>query len=306
MSICILTNNHFDKFITQRNKLFYLALKNNKSSNKDNSRISCIIFSRDRGMQLFALLESMKMRISNIQKIDVYVLYSTSTEAHNSIYEEVVNEKMGLNANYFKHLGNNSSILKGLMSEIKTEKVFFLCDDDIFINNLDINQVIDIDAERYILSLRHHINLKFCYLNGKYLNIPPLKKFNSMMYSYIWTDDDTEWGDIMSVNGQVYLVEEIALLTSICDFSAPNSYELELKLFKSIFSNRHGLCYEQACILNLPINQVQIETKVVHGNINVNFLMEKWNEGLKLDINMLNATSSDSFYKNLDLNFTDR
>ena len=80
---------------------------------------------------------------------------------------------------------------------------------------------------------------------------------------------------------------EVLLISNCSDFKAPNSYEIALKAFNDIVISRKGLCFNESKILNLPINRVQNEVNNISGNISVDFLLDKWNQGYCLDTSIL-------------------
>jgi hypothetical protein len=305
MGYHIFNKTIFESYLSQRDELLKFLIEQDSTSFSNDS-VSCIIFSRDRAAQLYALYESIKLNVKDLSKLDLYVLYSYSSEVHERAYEMLFNRLSNMSVKKIHHNGNNRESLIQLLKEIQTEKLFFLCDDDLLIGEVSMNEILNIDSSKYIYSLRHHLDVDYCYTLSRKMNKPNFTDYGNSLYSFSWLKSDDDWSDPWSIDGQVYLTKEVKLITSVSVFTAPNSFENALKKFKSYSIHRDGLCSSTPKLINLPFNQVQNETSVRHGVINVDYFVDNWIEGLKIDIKPFQNLKLNSIYNELCVEFTNQ
>lgn len=250
-----------------------------------------VIFSRDRAMQLHALLTSYAVNVKN--PAPLYVFYSTSDEPHAKSYNDVSRyfDNQQIDIKFIDHGGIFYKGLIDLLTEINSKKIFFLCDDDVFIRKIDFSILNMIDSSKHILSLRHSPNLKFSYTLNTKLQNPAFKNsdISSNLLDFAWFETQAEWSDPWSLDGHILPLSLVRSIAKTSRFDAPNSFENALKSYNSIYACKRGLCFNFSVILNLPLNQVQMEYVVKNGNIKTSFLLEKWNCGFMFDTTFLDS-----------------
>jgi hypothetical protein len=103
---------------------------------------------------------------------------------------------------------------------------------------------------------------------------------------FSWADSTAEWSDPWSVDGNIFSTSDILGLTKCSKFTNPNSYEAALKNFNLFIMKFKpiGLFFELPSIVNLPINKVQNYNMNRHGNVDINYMNEKWESNNKIDI----------------------
>jgi len=87
--------------------------------------VECIVFSKDRALQLHALLSSYFEKINVPPR--VHILYQTSTAAHQQAYEEVRSLFAGMQTCFIRQ-GSTDSFREDvirLLDSIRSEKIFF-------------------------------------------------------------------------------------------------------------------------------------------------------------------------------------
>lgn len=255
------------------------------------SGLTGIVLSKDRALQLYALLQTYVRYTKN--PVPLFVIYNASNEAHAKAYVEVEaafrNSDLSLTFFFEKYSFRESLI--DVLGMVNTKNIFFLVDDIIFIRPVNLDGASAMDPFKTILSLRHSPHLRFSYTSAVSQFPPEFSPAHGNPDSLIfrWFEKGNEWSDPWSLDGQVLSTAEVRVLSRLCNFRAPNTYEAALKSFGDIVRDRSGMCYVESKILNLPINRVQNEVENISGNVSTEFLLEQWNKGLMLDTSMFDA-----------------
>lgn len=292
------------------NRSFELAfneLSKIKSSSNYDKGLTCVIFSKDRALQLYALLESINLRTNFRNKI--HVIYKFSNYEHEKSYNDLILEvkKFNFEIEWVKEKKSFKNTLIEVLENIITDKIFFLTDDDLFINDIDFNDCEKLSDKDLIFSFRLSKNISFSYNLQKKIKLPTLSKLNyKNYYKFNWFETDGEWNYPWSVNGHVYLSSDIIILSSITDYYAPNSYEAALQDFNFLGKNKLGICPEKSFLINLPVNITQNEIKNKSGSIQIDDYLKAWGNKKKLDIYALKNHKPHSVHEEHILPLIDR
>ncbi len=272
------------QILFQRSSAVTALLKNQPTILHDG--VTGIIFSKDRAIQLFALLETMFLNVTSPPSIKV--IYCASTKDQKNAYLEVESLclKKQFDINFIQEVSSFKGTLLSVLRSVSTRTTFFLVDDILFVKPVSFDCLSSIDPLNYVLSLRLGKNLKKSYTTGRRETPPKFisSTMNSNLNEFEWFEKGNEWSDPWSVDGNFFSTKELILISELSNFSGPNTYEIALKTFNDFMSDRKGLCFETSRILNLPINKVQAEVDNKSGEISTQFLLEKWRLGLKIDI----------------------
>lgn len=285
----LLSRKNFENIIAQRDlAVSELAIVEN---GKLKPGLVGVVFSKNRALQLYSLLVSYYVFASN--RVQLTVIYATSTKEHSQSYDDVkiMVKKLNLDVKFVEEReGFRNSLLKTL-DDICVKNIFFLVDDIVFIRKVDLDFASKIDASRYVLSLRHSPHLTKSYTANKKQLPPMLSEFKDQpgVYEFSWFEKGYEWSDPWSVDGQILSTSEVKIITKVSNFMAPNSYESSLKSFNSFCVHRRGLCYSESKILNLPINRVQNECDNLSGSVSTEYLLDQWKRGMMLDTDSLST-----------------
>lgn len=262
----------------------FLIRRSSKKQGKNT--LECIIFSKDRAMQLHALLSSYFDKVaSNVQ---VHVLYHTSNSNHQKSYEDLIFIYRDRNVLFVKQRNNFSfrrDFLK-LLSSLLSEKVMLLVDDVVFINEIDLHDFAGYDLTNYVPSLRMGCNIDFDDDSTPGWS-PRIIENNKI--EWFWNQGSFAWGYPLSLDGHIFLRKEILHLSKWISFNGPNSLETNLQLFKYLYSNHHGLAERTSVIVNIPCNKVQIENENSCGNIHQDSLLDQWHRGYQIDYQKLSG-----------------
>jgi hypothetical protein len=267
-----------------------------------------IVFSKDRALQLHALLSSYLEKV--VSPVPLHILYHTSTPAHQRAYEEVT-EIFSDKFSFIKQSSNNSfrDNLITLLDSVLAPKVFFLVDDVLFIDKFDVGDFAKFDTDKIVPSLRMGLNLKKCYTVQKEQPLPELISCSGSDEDKIfwkWNQGVYDWSYPLSVDGHFFSTQEIAEMTKLIMFSAPNTYEDQLQKFRRFFLFRMGVGYKKSIIVNIPCNKVQKENENIYGNTHQDFLLEQWLKGYQMDYRSLYGFSNTSAHQEIPFEFIKR
>jgi len=265
-----------------------------------------VVFSKDRPMQLHALLSSYFEKVRD--PAPLYLIYKALDPRYGKAYAEVIKAFSGRLAGAFPDVSFRETLIS-VLDKINAEKIFFLVDDIVFIEDMDFADFAKFDTRFFVPSLRMGNNLRYCYAADKNM---PLPKFlpgtiaDRDKACWRWGDGSYEWGYPLSVDGHLFTTLEVRVMAQRIDFQAPNSFESGLQRFKPLFRKRYGVCYLKSKIVNIPCNIVQKEISNRHGNMDPLFLLEKWNSGLQIDYKKLYGAANISAHADLPVTFTKR
>jgi hypothetical protein len=266
----------------------------------------CVVFSRDRPMQLHALLVSLFEKANN--PTPIHVLYHSSSERFEAAYREVLALVEG-HAVSVTHEGCFRDDLIRLLRTADSRRIFFLVDDVVFIEDVDLADFVGLDTERFIPTLRLGKNLRRCYTARA---TQPLPRFvdgvvmDKDKLCWRWADGEFDWGYPLSVDGHLFSTVELALMAGASSFAAPNSFELALQGFADLFRGRYGVSYVKSKIVNIPFNKVQTENRNVAGRAHQDYLLERWEEGFQIDYRNLYGLRNESAHQELPLRLVRR
>lgn len=270
-------------------KVAYSILR--KSRFENNSSVAGIVFSMDRPMQLFALLESYYRLNSTPERL--YILYKASTHCFEKGYNEVVESFKDKDLVFIKETNFRDDLLE-VLSEIDSEFIFFLVDDIIFTRSYSLNDFLCLEnRNKYILSLRLGENLDYCYTRQQPQKLPKFKGVAGFR-SWNWSEGEHDWNYIFSVDGHVYNRFEILEMSRHVFFKAPNSYESSMNLFRFLLRKKEGLCYQSSVLVNACINRVQNEVSNISGGVTALEMQKLWSSNQKIDISSFNNLNNRS------------
>ena len=258
----------------------------------------------DRAMQLDALLRS--FLLNKIGDCKIIVIYKVSNDKHKKAYSEVV--KRFNDAVIFRE--EDTSPFKNLVlqcvDEINTDKIFFLVDDLVFTHKIDFNDLVKVDTNKYIFSLRMGEHLNFSYVVNKTQKLPKFIKKDKNYIYWKWGDSELDWAYPLSVDGHIFNRLEIKSLIEFCDFKAPNSLENSLQVEKELFSYKIGMSCTQASIVNNPCNKVQDEIDNLYGLMHQNDLLKIWQDKKQIDIRKFQGHVNKSVHEYIEFEFENR
>jgi len=227
--------------------------------------IDSIVFSKNRPAQLELFLRTFSKYTNNMFRLNI--LYDCDTIYNNS-YQILIKEYY--NFNWIKQ----NNFKQDLLNNIKEKYCCFFVDDDVWINNLTEN--LELDNNTVCISLRMHPNISYCYSanfnTGK--NIIQNNKWE-------WKGKSGDWGYPMSLDGHVFMSEDILPILNKLNYNNPNS--LEYILSCNPINKNYMYCFEKPKIINIPYNRVQNVFINRSQNKDVLEMNDLFLEGLRLE-----------------------
>lgn len=261
-------------------KYFYNCLKYKEGKYSEKS-VTCVIFSRNRAMQLDALLESIE-RYSKT-KFDIIVQYSYSPN-HQKSYEEV--EKKYPYVKFWQETTVNAT-LKDILKSIKSKYMFYLVDDQVFTGTFDVTETIPFVDNNSFFSMRLGKNVT--NLGVKDIPLYPKYKEEGKFLHWKFADNVGQhgWHYKFSVDGHIYRTIDILRCTMSIPFKAPNSYEANMNSVIFFKIAKHGSAFSQPVVVNLIINASREEAayeNCVGGEFSADDMLKLREEGKSLDL----------------------
>lgn len=243
--------------------------------------LEIILFSKDRPLQLLALLESLNH--FSEPKIRPHIIYNAKNDEYEKAYSALFKEYSHLfKTVHFDKIAGFRSTLINLLEELSSDNITFLVDDIILKNNLKWADLLIFNTAEVIPTIRLAPHLSRCYTANDEQSLPPLKNWRMLNWWY-WDEGEHDWNYPLSVDGNIFSREEFLTMIKNIQFKAPNTLELNLQVYKNDFIHRLGCCFDESVIINVPINKVQDEISNIHGNVHQGELLEIWNKDLKID-----------------------
>lgn len=245
-----------------------------------------IVFSMDRALQLHALLGSYTDLVEDAPKLKV--IYRASSMEHDAAYQEVFREYSGLvEVKRQQTRQEFKALLTDSLSEGVSEHVFFLVDDNMFVEPTDLSSFASQTSTYCVPSLRMGQNLSRSYTLQRRQVVPHFCTIESSvdepLLAWLWRCGELDWNYPLSLDGHMFNRPEILTLAKVLEFDSPNRLEEQLQKFHSAFSWRLGVCYAKSKLVNIPYNRVQTDINNLHGSVHQEDMLRMWYEGYRID-----------------------
>jgi hypothetical protein len=266
--------------------------------------IQGIVFSMDRAFQLDALLGSYQDKVRNPAHLTL--IYRASNAEHERAYDNVFHRYSGIVSPVRQNSRSEfKSLLVKTLSESSADPIFFLVDDDIFIESIDLYELASFTSPFCIPSLRLGRNLTRSYVVQADQPLPTMISITDStsngIHAWIWNLGCLEWAYPLSLDGHFFMRHELLALIQALDFDSPNHLEQQMQIMNSLFNTRLGVCYSKSKILNIPFNRVQNDFNNLHGSVHQSDLLAMWIEGYQLDRSSYYGICNESAHQDLQL-----
>lgn len=252
----------------------------------DNGKICFIIFSKDRSMQLHALLSSLIYYVRG--SFSVYVLYHVDGEQEDGSYKQLINDfKEDSRVHFYKQGKSFKDDLIEIVGGLDADRIFFLVDDIVFKNTIDLKELANIRVNKELFSLRHGNHLDYSYVVSKKQKLPELKKRDEHLLTWEWSKGELDWAYPLSVDGHLFNATDVRFWVKNLRFFSPNSFELSLQYLKRFYIELSGVCYKSSIIFNNPCNKVQSEIANNYGKMHQDELLKLWTNGYIINFKLL-------------------
>lgn len=218
-----------------------------------------IIFSYDRPLQLYALLESIQTYVSGIES--THVIYRTSNDRFEHAYTAVMQQFF--HVHYIKQNAAIHSHFKEITEQAMQNNappyVIFAVDDIIVTDYIDLSEGAALleQANAYGLYLRLGANLNHCYTLNRPQPLPTFKHISSDMISWQFSHGAYDWNYPNTVDMTLYRTADVIHALKNCSYRSPNQLEAAWSSQLQYIKNRCGICYIHSKMVNVPCNRVQ-------------------------------------------------
>ena len=268
--------------------------------------VDLVIFSYDRPIQLYALLESIHNNLQGLESTTV--IYRSSNDQFTQAYKRLENI---FPSTYFMRQGSNpAQDFKPLVLQaFKAGKAPYICfavDDIIVKERADLQEVTRAlaNTNAYGFFLRLGTHLTSCYTENKSQPVPPLTPIYSCMNMWTFKDGTHDWGYAHTVDMTIYRKKDIIEDFATIAYTNPNRLEGRWSKNTQKHLNDKGLCYDKAIVVNIPTNLVQDVCNNRHMNAwTTAQLLEKFNNGQKIDISAIQGIRNESCHIDFTLSF---
>jgi len=218
--------------------------------------IDVLIWSKDRACQLDLLLRSIKDNFDNYGNI--FVRYDYSNEDFKKGYEKIKNKIYCLPLIFLKYKDLETDTKYIINKEFITKYMVAICDDDVFINHTNIDEIMkEYKEDVCAISLRMSKNITWCYGTQKSSPLPKFEPCGNFL-KWKWTNSDpsTDWGYPSAVNIHIYRTDWYREVIKNLHFDTPNKLEYLFNTNRKIFKP-YIISFNETKVLNIPVNQVQ-------------------------------------------------
>ena len=284
-------------------------------SNSRQSRITGLIFSKDRALQVQAAIESFFLYCQDRSRIRLRVLYKASNQLHRGQYgrlKEKFREVMFVEEEDFK---------KQVLAVVAgCEYVLFLVDDSLFAGDFSlIDAVLSLqnNADALGFSLRLGRNTTYCYARNAEQQAPAFQGADGGILKYDWTLarrgglGEHDFGYPLEVSSSIYRTADILRLLQQAEFTNPNTLEAAMAanshLYRQVRSSL--LCFEQSVAFCTPVNMVQTVWNNRVGrndNYSVERLAQVFEQGGRIDVERYSGFVPKSCHQEVELYFGSR
>jgi len=244
--------------------------------------VNCIVFSRDRAMQLDAFLESISLWAYGLFTT-VTVLYKATSERFEEAYRVLESERADVRWVRETDFRDN---LRASIGNANTS--IFHTDDDLYFRTPDS---IDLRDDEVCFTLRLGLNTTYSYS----LDIEERLVGASIVGNrVVWewrTQGAGSYSYPLAVNGHVFRTEEVADWLARASFSNPNELEAALQIFNSELKPRMA-SFRQSVVVSIPANIVNETYLNRHADLfTVEDLNDRFLGGERIDVGAMDFFS---------------
>ena len=249
-----------------------------------------VIFSYDRPLQLYALLESVHKYITGLG--ETHVIYRASNDAYAQAYDQV---RTTFSSAQFARQGDNPAAdFKPLTLKATFDSpnnyILFAVDDIVVKDFVSLGECINAleKMNAYGFFLRLGTNLSECYSLQCKQPVPPLKEVAPGIFAWKFSEGRCDWAYPHTVDITLYRKKDISEDLRSLFYRSPNYLEGTWHSRSGRIMHRFGLCFVHSKIVNIPLNKVQTDNDNIHMNLLSPLeLRQLFEQGMKMDISLL-------------------
>jgi len=267
-----------------------------------------IIFSKDRALQLRAMLESFQTNFLDAGEfVDLCVLYKASNEIYDRQYEQL--RKEFPTVVFIKEFYLVEQI-KDILSLYKY--IFFQVDDNITTSPCFVMDAISCLENPHVLGFSYRLgkNTNYCYMLRSEQKIPVFSP-EGVKNCYNWTEAEFDFGYPLEVSSSIYRSEDI--LPYMTDKNVPCLVMVEgtLNQHRNDFavSKPYLCCYEYSRMFSLPLNNVSFHPENRAGELQyylIEELAKLFDENKRIKVEDLYGIQTNSCHQEFPIFFENK
>src|SRR5664280_2214063 len=220
-----------------------------------------VVFSKDRPLQLDATLASLLLRCKDPERMEITVLYTTTSAYQEGLYGQLRLEYPGVVFRRERHFREDVLALVA-----GAGFVAFVVDDALFVREFSIGTVIEeLEANDSAIgfSLRLGTNTTYCYPLDAAQDLPEFTTTRPGVLAFRWPGASHDFGYPFDLSSSVYRTADIEPLLRRIPFGNPNLMEGRLAERAPASGQRHPvlLCFDRSVAFCIPANMVQTVAK---------------------------------------------
>ena len=274
-----------------------------------NPSVSCVVFSKNRPLQLDAALASLDLSVSDLGQAQVTVLYAASTPFLAAQYRIVGIDHPNVE---LRREGDFKSDLIELVAG--STFVLFVVDDTLFVGESSLATGMSIlQNDRSCLGFSYRLgrNTTYCYTMDKPQSQPDFESAGPGLVKFDWPDMDYDFGYPIEVSSSMYRTADLLPLLKSLPYKNPNTLEAVLagRAVEFRESRPWLACHERSVALSVPANLVQTAwTNRVDGHpeLSADSLAREFSKGRRLDVAQYRGHVARAAHEELPFIFTQR
>lgn len=258
---------------------------------KTDMKTDIVIWSYERPAQLDLLIRSIYDKYFNHGQIFVLLDYQDVNKA-DKIYKRVMDKYPDIVFYYSQGLFKTQML--EILSRCASRYVLGLCDDDVFIKDIDIDYLLPyFDDNVHAISLKHGREITHCYPNRPVSQPHFLEDNKILKWQWYEKDIGNDWYYGVCINTYIYRTQFLYDILNRMSFNNPTTIEGGMH---SIFNLYRSSCREtvrpylisplECKILNIPVNRVQNLSPNRFGiehEQTTEYINNMWNNGNEID-----------------------
>lgn len=251
-----------------------------------------LIYSFNRPLQLYALLESIEKHFVNVQNI--YVIVRSSTKEFKKAYDNVFTRfNYCIVAEQKSKQDFKPFVCKYAFKKSVSDYIMFAVDDIVVTDNVDLSVCIETleQTNAYGFYLRLGKNITWSYMSGINTSVPNFKKVIDDICVYKFKDGLGDWAYPNSNDMVLYKKSNVE--RDVCSINFEDTgYEGPWAQMAKL--SLRGLFFEHSKIINIPLNLVIKKSNKNMNLYSVKQLLTIFNHGFKMDINQFYQIENNS------------
>jgi hypothetical protein len=264
-----------------------------------------VVFSMDRALQLHALLGSYFELVRD--PAPLHILFRATSPGHRQAFDEVFTLFQDRPITVVEQDDRPfKDQLLGIVGALAEDRLFFLVDDDLFVEPLDLPTFLAHDVRQVVPSLRMGVHLDRCYVAQQPQPLPEDLVRDTDHLEWDWRTGVHDWAYPLSLTGHLFDRREMEVMLAHTTYRSPNTLEVALQRFLPVMAARRGWSFQKSRLVNIPCNKVQTDNDNIHGGVHQDDLLRHWQDGRQLDYRSLYGAVNTSVHQELDLRFIPR